>query len=146
MRTALRRAAKRGVAVTILLQGLPDYPLLKLATEALYSQLLGTNIVIAEYTKSMLHGKVAVIDDEWSTVGSSNLDPFSLFLNREANIIVKDRHFAAQLSTSIQRAIAQDSIVINPRMWAKRSLLQRAKAWLAFGLSRLMGKTIGVGD
>ncbi len=146
LRRALRRAAKRGVKVTILLQGLPDHPLLKLATEALYTQLLGVNIVIAEYTKSMLHGKAAVVDDEWSTVGSSNLDPFSLFLNREANIVIKDVQFAAQLSASIHRAINQDSMLVNPDKWAKRNLWQRAKAWLAYGLSRVIGRTIGIID
>jgi cardiolipin synthase A/B len=146
LRLALRRAAKKGVQVTILLQGLPDHPLLKLATEALYTQLLGANIVIAEYTKSMLHGKAAVVDGEWSTVGSSNLDPFSLFLNREANIVIKEEKFAAELTTSIQRAIAHDAVLVNPQEWAKRSWWQRSKAWMAYGLSRVMGRTLGIGD
>lgn len=146
LRQALRRAAKRGVKVVILLQGLPDHPILKLAEEALYPQFFDANIVIAEYTKSMLHGKAAVVDGEWSTVGSSNLDPFSLFLNREANVVIKQEKFAAELTASIQQAINNDSILVDSEKWAKRSLWQRAKAWLAYGLSRVIGRTIGIGD
>ena len=146
LRLALRHAAKRGVKITILLPGLLDHPLLKLATEALYPQLLGANMVIAEYIKSMLHGKAAVVDGEWSTVGSSNLDPFSLFLNREANIVIKDAKFAAELTASIQHAIDHDAVLVNPEEWARRSWWQRAKAWMAYGLSRVMGRTLGIGD
>lgn len=146
LRRALYRAAGRGVKITILLQGLPDHPLLKLATEALYPRLLKANMEIAEYTKSMLHGKVAVVDGEWSTVGSSNLDPFSMFLNREANIVIKEEKFAAELTASIQHAIDHESVLVNPKEWAKRSAWQRAKAWMAYGLSRVMGRTLGIGD
>jgi cardiolipin synthase len=89
-RRALHDAVKRGVRVVILLQGRIEYRLLHYATQALYGRLLGAGIRIFEYRRSFLHAKVAVIDSHWATVGSSNIDPFSLLLAREANIVVKD--------------------------------------------------------
>ena len=94
-RRALADAAQRGVQVTVLLQGRVEYRLLHHATQALYGALLGGGIRIFEYHQSFLHAKVAVIDGRWSTVGSSNIDPFSLLLAREANVIVADARFGA---------------------------------------------------
>jgi cardiolipin synthase len=94
---AMRRAARRGVDVRLILQGEPDMPIVKTAASMLYHHLLHAGVRIYEYCERPLHGKVAVMDDEWSTVGSSNLDPLSLSLNLEANVIVRDRDFNATL-------------------------------------------------
>jgi cardiolipin synthase len=93
----LRRAARRGVDVRLILQGQPDMAIVKTAATMLYHQLLGAGVRIYEYTKRPLHGKVALMDDEWATVGSSNLDPLSLSLNLEANVIIRDRAFNQDL-------------------------------------------------
>jgi cardiolipin synthase len=93
-RRALVAAAARGVRVCVLLQGRVEYRLQHYATQALYGVLLEAGIRIFEYQPSFLHAKVAVTDGVWSTVGSSNIDPFSLLLAREANVIVRDRGFA----------------------------------------------------
>jgi cardiolipin synthase len=93
----LRRAARRGVDVRLILQGQPDMPIVKTAASMLYHQLLGAGVRIYEYCERPLHGKVALMDDEWSTVGSSNLDPLSLALNLEANVIIRDREFNRHL-------------------------------------------------
>ncbi len=90
---ALRHAARRGVDVRLILQGEPDMPFVKTAASMLYHQLLGAGVRIFEYCDRPLHGKVALVDDAWSTVGSSNLDPLSLALNLEANVIIRDRAF-----------------------------------------------------
>lgn len=87
----LRRAAKRGVDVRLILQGQPDMPIVKIAAGLLYDHLLRAGVRIYEYCERPLHGKVAVVDDNWSTVGSSNLDPLSLALNLEANVVIRDR-------------------------------------------------------
>ncbi|WP_077002444.1 cardiolipin synthase ClsB [Variovorax sp. KK3] len=94
---ALRRAARRGVEVNLILQGEPDMPIVKVAASMLYHHLLHAGVHIYEYCQRPLHGKVAVVDEQWSTVGSSNLDPLSLSLNLEANVIVRDAAFADQL-------------------------------------------------
>ncbi|HXD43303.1 MAG TPA: cardiolipin synthase ClsB [Ramlibacter sp.] len=93
----LRAAAQRGVDVRLILQGEPDMPIVKTAATMLYHHLLDAGVRIYEYCERPLHGKVALMDDEWATVGSSNLDPLSLALNLEANVIIRDRAFNQDL-------------------------------------------------
>ena len=104
-RRALIAAAARGVTVTLLLQARVEYRLLHYASRALYGQLLAAASMIAEYHRSFLHAKVAVIDDRWATVGSSNIDPYSLLMAREANVFVRDPHFADQLRIELLQMI-----------------------------------------
>ncbi|SFM29541.1 cardiolipin synthase ClsB [Variovorax sp. OV329] len=93
----MRRAARRGVDVRLILQGEPDMPIVKTAASMLYHHLLHAGVKIYEYCERPLHGKVALVDDSWSTVGSSNLDPLSLSLNLEANVIIRDKAFNSAL-------------------------------------------------
>ncbi|QDX81974.1 cardiolipin synthase B [Denitratisoma sp. DHT3] len=145
-RQALAAAAARGVRVTLLLQGRVEYALLHYATQALYGRLLASGIVIAEYHRSFLHAKVAVIDGQWATVGSSNIDPFSLLLAREANVVVWDKGFAATLEASLRRAMATGADIVaadapKRRPWWQRLLSQGAYTLVraAVGLSRYGG-------
>lgn len=101
----IRRAARRGVEVRLILQGEPDMAIVKTAANMLYHHLLSAGVQIFEYRERPLHGKVAVSDDEWSTVGSSNLDPLSLSLNLEANVIIKDRAFNQHLSARLDHLV-----------------------------------------
>jgi cardiolipin synthase len=93
----MRRAAMRGVQVDLILQGQPDMPIVKVAASMLYHHLLHAGVRIYEYCDRPLHGKVALMDDSWSTVGSSNLDPLSLSLNLEANVVIRDKDFNSNL-------------------------------------------------
>ena len=93
----MRRAAQRGVDVRLILQGKPDMPIVKTAATLLYHHLLHAGVRIYEYCDRPLHGKVALVDGDWSTVGSSNLDPLSLSLNLEANVVIRDPAFNAHL-------------------------------------------------
>ena len=104
----LRQAARRGVRVTLLVQGEPDTKIALRAARTLYRHLLESGVVIHEYCKRPFHGKVAVVDREWATVGSSNLDPLSLSLNLEANLIVRDRGFAGALHARLRQLIEKD--------------------------------------
>ena len=104
-RRALIEAAARGVHVVLLLQGRVEYLLLHYAARALYGQLLESGIEIHEYHRSFLHAKVAVIDNQWATVGSSNIDPMSLLLAREANVVIDDAGFARELRLSLSEAM-----------------------------------------
>jgi cardiolipin synthase len=110
----MRRAARRGVEVTLILQGEPDMAIVKTAANMLYHHLLSAGVRIFEYCERPLHGKVAVSDDEWATVGSSNLDPLSLSLNLEANVIIKDRAFNQHLSARLDHLIAHNCKRISP--------------------------------
>ncbi|UXY55766.1 cardiolipin synthase ClsB [Pseudomonas tohonis] len=99
----LRNAARRGVQVTLILQGQPDMPLVRLCSRLLYNYLLRDGVVIHEYCQRPLHGKVALVDSDWATVGSSNLDPLSLSLNLEANLVIRDPAFNRQLHDHLQQ-------------------------------------------
>ncbi|WP_312934153.1 cardiolipin synthase ClsB [Pseudomonas sp.] len=103
----LRNAARRGVEVTLILQGQPDMRWVRALSRLLYNYLLRDNVRIFEYCQRPLHGKVALIDEEWSTVGSSNLDPLSLSLNLEANLLIRDRAFNQQLHDHLMELAGQ---------------------------------------
>jgi cardiolipin synthase len=142
LRQALIHAAGRGVRVRLLLQGRYEYFMQFHAVRPVYGELLAAGIEIHEYTESFLHAKVAVIDAHherpWATVGSSNLDPLSLLLAREANVVVADGAFAQQLHARLTRAIEQESKAVEARRFADRPLLQRVLDIMAYGLMRLM--------
>ncbi|WVN41669.1 phospholipase D-like domain-containing protein [beta proteobacterium MWH-UniP1] len=104
-RQALIEAAGRGVRVRLLLQGNSDQWWTHWATQALIGELVAAGIEIYEYTESFLHAKVAVIDDAM-TVGSSNIDPFSLMLSLEANLVADDASATAQLREKLEAAIS----------------------------------------
>ncbi|MGF6517244.1 cardiolipin synthase [Pseudomonas sp. BT76 TE3572] len=93
----IRNAARRGVDVRLILQGQPDMLVAKLAARMTYDYLLKSGVQIHEYCERPLHGKVALVDEDWSTVGSSNLDPLSLSMNLEANVLIRDRAFNRDL-------------------------------------------------
>lgn len=141
-RKALIDAAKRGVKVRLVLQGRKEY-FLMFATHAFYNEFLDNGIEIHEYRKSFMHSKVAVIDGHWSTVGSSNIDPFSLFLAREANIIIHDEAFSRELHDDIEALISDGGFRITPQVWGKASILKRVASWIAYGAVRLLLGIIG---
>ena len=139
-RQELIQARARGVRVVLLLQGRVEYLLLHYASRALYGMLLEAGVEIYSYHKSFLHAKVAVIDGNWATVGSSNIDPFSLMLAREANVVALDAGFAATLRDSLLRAIDQGAQQIMADHWNRQPYYQRFLAWVSYGMVRfLMG-------
>jgi cardiolipin synthase len=103
---ALRRTARRGVRVDLIVQGQPDMMIVGIAASLLYGHLLRAGVRVFEYCERPFHGKVAVIDDEWATVGSSNLDPLSLALNLEANVVVRDAAFARHVRERMDELMA----------------------------------------
>ena len=138
LRHALVAAAGRGVRVVLLLQGRRDHPLLHYASHALYGSFLAAGIEIHEYQKCLLHAKVAVIDEHWATVGSSNLDPFSLLLSLEANVVVDDEGFAKELKCSLEQAMETGAQRIGENTWRTQSIGQRLASWLSYGVVRFM--------
>lgn len=135
-RQALMDAARRKVRVRLLLQGKIEYALLHYASRGLYGALLDAGIEIHEYHSSVLHCKVAVFDRCVSCVGSSNIDPLSLLLAREANVFVDDAAFAAELRQSIEQAMRHDAVQLAPREWHRQPLARRAVIWVAYGIAR----------
>jgi len=137
-RQALLRAARRGVRVVLLLQGRVEYVLQHYASRALYGALLEAGMAIHEYRLSFLHAKVAVFDCCRASVGSSNIDPFSLLLAREANVFVEDARFAAELRASLEEAMRTGAKLLPQRQWKRQPLWRRAWNWIAYGIVRLL--------
>lgn len=124
-RRALVAAADRGVRVRLLLQGKIEYRLAHFGTLALYDQLLNAGVEIIEYRSSFLHAKLAVAD-QWLTVGSSNIDPFSLLLAREANVVLRDAGLASELREALERIVAEGGEPVH------RAHLQNRPWWMRF--------------
>jgi cardiolipin synthase len=135
-RRALTGAAARNVRVRLLLQGKVEYPLLHYASRALHGTLIDSGIEIYEYNESLLHAKVAVFDRRVACIGSSNIDPFSLLLAREANIFVDDTTFAGELRENLEHAMRSAATRVPPRHWESLSLWTRARIWFAYGVAR----------
>ncbi len=137
LRQALVAAAERGVRVQLLLQGRYEYFMQYYAARPVYGVLLGAGVEIHEYAASFLHAKVAVVDGHWATVGSSNLDPLSLLLAREANVVVEDPAFATALRARLLQAMEEGGKLMDPAVYAARPLRQRGLEYVAMLVMRL---------
>lgn len=133
----MRRASRRGVDVRLILQGEPDMAIVKTAGSMLYPHLLRAGVRIFEYCKRPLHGKVALVDDEWSTVGSSNLDPLSLALNLEANVVIRDRGFNEALHGKLERLMCESCNEIKQGDVGADSPWTIVRSFFAFHFARL---------
>ncbi|MRS13858.1 cardiolipin synthase ClsB [Enterobacteriaceae bacterium RIT691] len=140
---AMRNAARRGVSVNLVIQGKPDMPIVKVGARLLYRYLVKGGVHIFEYQRRPLHGKVAVMDDHWATVGSSNLDPLSLSLNLEANLIIYDRTFNDTLRDNLRGIIARDCRQVDDAMMPRRSWWNLTKSVLAFHFLRHFPAMLG---
>ncbi len=143
LRRALVEAASRGVTVKLLI-GRKEFKVLDYGTPFLYHQLLSAGVQIAEYEKTMLHGKVAVVDCAWGTVGSSNLDALSLVLNNEANVLLVQHPQIAQLRDAILSGF-DESPKIDRARYEARPWHVRAVNWLAWNSYRVVMKLLTVG-
>ena len=132
----LRHAARRGVDVRLILQGAPDMPIVKTAATMLYRHLLDAGVRIYEYCERPLHGKVALVDREWATVGSSNLDPLSLALNLEANVIIRDRDFNEHLYERLDLMIQRSCRQIEVNLLEPLSGWHLVRSFLVYHLTR----------
>lgn len=136
LRKALTMAAGRGVMVRLLLQGKYENFLQYHAARPVYQTLLKAGIEIHEYVPSSLHAKVAVVDQRWATVGSTNLDPLSLLLAREANVMTSDRRFASQLHERLDQIMRTAGQRVDAQDLGRRPRLQRIRDRLAFAFMR----------
>lgn len=136
----LRRAARRGVDVRLILQGQPDMAFVKTAASMLYHHLLRSGVRIYEYCERPLHGKVAVMDDEWATVGSSNLDPLSLAFNLEANVIIRDRGFNEVLARNLEKLMCHACKQVTEQQIGELEGWSLLRSFLAFHATRLYPK------
>jgi len=139
----LRNAARRGVEVTLILQGQPDMRWVRALSRLLYSYLLRDNVRIHEYCQRPLHGKVALVDDDWSTVGSSNLDPLSLSFNLEANLLIRDRTFNQHLHLHLSELAGQQCKAVTLERMVRGYWWRAPLIFLGFHLTRYFPRIAG---
>lgn len=142
-RRALAAAAERGVEVVLLI-GVGEIWLQDAVAHSFYPKLLAAGVKVVEYHQTQLHAKVAVIDDDWATVGSSNVDGLSLFLNQEANVVIKDAVFARDLRAHIAQAVA-DGVAVGPEDFAHVGVVRRVGYELAYLAYKLLMRIFAVG-
>ncbi len=143
LRRALVHAARRGVEVRLII-GRKEFAALDYAVPFLYRSLLKAGVKVAEYEKTMLHGKVAVVDSNWGTVGSSNLDALSLMLNNEANVVLVLHKEIGELRDAILTAF-DESRRIDLAHYMARPMGERLVNWLAYTTYRAVMKLLTVG-
>jgi len=136
LRRALKKAAQRGVRVVLILQGKPDKGYARLAADSLYDYLMEAGVEIHEYAERPLHAKVALVDDDWATVGSSNLDPLSLFLNLECNVLIRDGAFNQVLDDNLRQLAIQHCVRVEHRVAPMRLPLRWLLTLVAYHLLR----------
>ncbi len=133
---AMRQAVERGVRVRLVLQGEPDKAYVKFAASTLYDHLLNIGVEVWEFMERPSHAKVAVMDEAWATVGSSNLDPFSLSLNLEANLFIRDKGFAGTLRQSIEALLADRCEQVTRDQVQRRHPIWHLWRWVGYHLLR----------
>jgi cardiolipin synthase len=153
-RRLLRQAVSNGVQVQVIMTKISDVPVTRLASEYLYGRLLRSGIRIFEYRHSMVHGKVAVVDGTWATIGSYNQNHLSAYLSIELNIDVVNSEFAGSLETYLHQLILNDcdEIILDTHA-VKARPLTKLKRWVAYRLVQvslrflfLVNRVVGVDD
>jgi len=132
---ALRDAARRGVDVKIILPGTTDSSLTMNAGRYYYSELLKSGVRLYRRRDVLLHSKTAVIDNVWSTVGSTNMEFWSFSINDEVNAVILSKEFAAEMEEMFARDLAE-SEEIRLEAWKKRPVLDKIKQWIAHRFKR----------
>lgn len=125
----IRLAAHRGVDVKIILPAASDFPTVDLGGRTFFHQLLKAGVRIYLYSGKMLHTKSIVIDGEWSTVGTLNLDHISLMYNFEANLVSSNKQFAAELLRHFENDL-KDTVEVTLPEWNRRFFVEKIATFL----------------
>ena len=136
MSKALKKASKRGIKITVILAGVSDVPLVHRATEHLYSTFIGQGIEVYEWNKSVLHGKAAVVDNQWATIGSFNLNSLSCYGSIEMNVGIYSTDFAEALRSDFNKVILECRKVTKINLKKRASILNRLEDWFSYQMIR----------
>jgi cardiolipin synthase len=136
LRSALSKASKRGVKVKIILAGISDVALVARATRFFYSFLLRNDIELHEWRHSVLHGKAAVIDSEWSTIGSFNLNHLSAYASIEMNAEIRSKEFSTIFSNHLYEVMSRCRTVSRVKYEDKNVWVNKLLNWCSFRLIR----------
>jgi len=138
LRKHMHHAARRGVTIRVILTGASDVGLSKAAERYLYPWLLDRNVEIYEYHKAVLHGKMAVYDRQWATIGSYNVNNISAYASIELNVDIHNALFAASVEDTFNRIIEDDCVRITRSRHSRRttifSRIRNQMSYIAFRL------------
>jgi cardiolipin synthase len=139
IRHHLSRAAKRNIDIQVIVAGKSDVPLAKHAERYMYRWLLKRNIKLYEYTKSVLHGKMATRDKKWVTIGSYNVNDISAYASVELNIDVNEVEFATQVQEKLEAVIKNDCVLVTFEEFNKKyNIFQRVIQYCSYWLVRII--------
>jgi len=139
IRKHLIQAARRGVKIKVIMAGRSDVMLAKQAERFIYKELLKNKIEIYEYQKNILHGKIAVSDKEWLTIGSYNVNNISAYASIELNLDVCDAAFATQVNNMLEDIVRKDCIRITTRYLEKRTnIFKKIVHWASYEVVRFI--------
>jgi cardiolipin synthase len=145
LRKSLIRAAQRGVTVNLLL-GRDEFEILNWAVPSLYGQFLEVGINIYEYAgQGQLHAKAMVVDRRWATIGSSNCDHLSFFLNHEANLILRNHEVVKEMRWRIADQVAEHAHAVDPQAYMNRSIFLKVANWISYRMVRLIVGVLVIG-
>ena len=133
---AMKKSCKRGIKTTVILAGISDVPLVRRATEHMYSSLLGDHMKIYEWNKSVVHGKAAVVDNKWSTVGSFNLNSLSCYGSIEMNVEIHSVEFAENLRADFEKVISECTEITNGTLRQRARILNKLGNWVSYQIVR----------
>lgn len=134
----LKNASNKGVKIKLILSGISDVPIVRRATCYLYSSLLKQNIELYEWKKSILHGKVAVIDNEWATIGSLNLNHLSSYGSIEMNVEIQSSDFSKKFASHLETVIVQCQNITYQTLETRNGIFTKIINWLAYRLIRVV--------
>ena len=137
LNNAIKNAAKNKVKIRLILSGKSDVPLSRRATNYIYSSLLTHNIELYEWNKTILHGKAAIVDHYWTTIGSFNLNNLSTYGSLEMNVEIKSIPFSNTYQAHLNDIISQ-SQRITPKSLERKSIISNLKNYLSYCASRLI--------
>jgi cardiolipin synthase len=137
-RKRIAQAVKRGVRVRIITGAKSDVKISKYARQYLYNWMLGNGVEIYEYQKSVVHAKIAVVDKQWATIGSYDLNNLSLSGNIEMNLDILNGDFATEFQNRLLKIIEQDCILITHSAIIKsNSFIKKPVMWASYQMVRL---------
>ncbi len=135
---ALKKASKNKVKIKLILSGKSDLPLTRRATCYLYDKLLNYNIELYEWDQSILHGKVAVIDGNWTTIGSFNLNNLSSYGSLEMNVEINSDLFSKMFQAHLIEIIAQCQSITPQSLKTKNNLFTKSINFLSYCVTRII--------
>lgn len=138
-RRMLKRASRRGVKINIILTGKSDVKFIRNAERYLYGFLLRNGMRIFEWPNSMMHGKVALVDDDWATIGSFNINQLSLYRSIELNVDIRSKDFVSRFKHHLEEVIYRECIEVTQEDFYKAGLIRQLFYFLSFQYVRLIG-------